>query len=47
MNGNKSIPISTITALRHFMGKLELDSLFPRFKGRGSELFALAAALIS
>jgi len=46
-NGNKSIPIGTITAVRHFMEKLELDSLFPRFKGRGSELFALAAALIS
>lgn len=29
------------------MEKLKLDALFPRFKGRGSELFALAAALIS
>ena len=46
-NDNKSIPIGTIAAVRHFMEKLELDSLFPKFKGRGSELFALAAALIS
>ena len=46
-NDNKSIPIGTVAAVRYFMEKLELDSLFPQFKGRGSELFALAAALIS
>ncbi len=45
-NDNKSIPIGTIAAVLHFMRKLELDSLFPKFKGRGSELSALAAALI-
>ena len=45
-NDNKSIPIGTIAAVRHFMEKLELDSLFPKFKGRGSELFVPAAALI-
>ena len=46
-NDNISIPIGTIAAVRYFMKRLELDELFPRFKGKGSELFSLAAALIS
>jgi len=46
INDNKSIPIGTIAAVRHFMEKLELDSLFTQFKGRAGVLFALAAASI-
>lgn len=46
-NGNKSLPIGTIAAVKEYLEKLGFDEFFDGIKGRGERLFPLVCALIS
>jgi len=46
-NNNISFPIGTILAVKNFFRKLELPSIFKKFKSRGLDLSSLTEGMVS